>query len=306
MYKTNKIQEENYDIIIIGAGPAGLTAGIYVHRSNLSSIVFSGKSPPRLALAHRIENYPGLVKPVTGKELLDEIQKQAESQGVIIRYEDILSFYLDSKEKIITSKERLYKSKAVIIAIGLGPRRKSITGEKEFVGRGVSYCAKCDGPLYKDKDVIIIGNDNETGEEALELIGMGVNTSICTDGKDLEMSNDLLDKLNEKGVNFYNNSSIKEIFGTQTVEGIQLEDKNKIESNGVFIIDTVPASLLLQTSALKLAENGCIEVNVGMETNIKGVFAAGDIICGYKQVSTAVGTGAIAALSAIKYIRSLK
>ncbi len=300
------MEEEVYDVIIIGAGPAGLTAGIYTIRANLKTIIFSGKSPPRITLAHKIENYPGFIESISGNELLDRMEKQTKALGAIIRDEDVISTYLDSDEKMVSTKNKVYKSKVVIIATGMGPRRKTLVGEENFVGRGLSYCATCDGPLYRGKKVILMGNDEETGEEALELLGMGVDVSIYTNGKEFEVEESLINQIKERGIKIDMNSKIKEVFGTQSVKGIILDNDEKVESDGVFIVYTIPSSMLLQNSGLKLTEDNRLDVNNQMETNINGVYAAGDIVCEVKQISTAVGTGAIAAQNAIKYIRGLK
>ncbi|NVM03559.1 MAG: FAD-dependent oxidoreductase [Candidatus Helarchaeota archaeon] len=300
------MEEEEYDVIIIGAGPAGLTAGIYAIRANLKTIIFSGKSPPRITLANNIENYPGFIEPISGNELLDRMQKQTEALGATIRDEDVISAYLDADEKMVSTKNKVYKSKVVIIATGMGPRRKTLVGEENFVGRGLSYCATCDGPLYRGKKVILMGNDKETGEEALELLGMGVDVSIYTNGKNFEVEESLIKRIKERGIKIDEDSKLKEVFGTQSVKGIILENDDKIESDGVFIVYTMPSSMLLQSSGLKLTEDNRLDVNSQMETNIKGVYAAGDVVCEVKQISTAVGTGATAAQNAIKYIRALK
>jgi len=300
------LNEETYDVIIIGAGPAGLTAGLYTKRANLSTIIFNGKTPSILTLAHKIENYPGVSISITGKELLDKIRKHAEAYNVIIRNEDIISAYLDGEEKMVTSKFRLYKSKAVIFATGIGPRRKTFIGEEALVGRGVSYCAVCDGPLYRGKKVILIGNDEETGEDALELQGMGANVLIYTNNKKLEVKNHIIERIKEKGINIDEESQVKEIIGSQSAKGIKLENGKIIEADGIFIVYTMPSSLLFQSAGLTLTKNNNIKVNNLMETNKEGVYAAGDVIPGFNQVSIAVGTGAIAAMSAIKYIREKK
>ncbi|MHA1299479.1 MAG: NAD(P)/FAD-dependent oxidoreductase [Candidatus Helarchaeota archaeon] len=300
------MEEETYDVVVIGAGPAGLTAGIYTKRANLSTIVFSGKSPPRLTLAHKIENYPGVSTSITGTELLNKMREQAIAQGVLIRNEDIISLYLDGTEKMVTSKTKLYKSKVVIIATGMGPRRKTLIREEELVGRGLSYCAICDGPLYKGKTVIMIGNDKETGEEALELQGMGINVLIYTNGKKLEVEEKVLTILKSKGIKIDEDSQITEVVGTQSAKGIKLKNGNIVEADGIFIVYTMPSSMLFQNAGLKLTKNNNIEVNSQMETNKKGVYAAGDVIPGYNQVSIAVGTGATAAMSAIIHIRENK
>ncbi|MHA1385556.1 MAG: NAD(P)/FAD-dependent oxidoreductase, partial [Candidatus Helarchaeota archaeon] len=242
------MEEETYDVVVIGAGPAGLTAGIYTKRANLSTIVFSGKSPPRLTLAHKIENYPGVSTSITGTELLNKMREQAIAQGVLIRNEDIISLYLDGTEKMVTSKTKLYKSKVVIIATGMGPRRKTLIREEELVGRGLSYCAICDGPLYKGKTVIMIGNDKETGEEALELQGMGINVLIYTNGKKLEVEEKVLTILKSKGIKIDEDSQITEVVGTQSAKGIKLKNGNIVEADGIFIVYTMPSSMLFQNA----------------------------------------------------------
>ncbi|MBD3230536.1 MAG: thioredoxin reductase [Candidatus Lokiarchaeota archaeon] len=299
------MKEEMFDVVIVGAGPAGLTAGIYTERSNLDTLILHGKTLPKLILAHKIENYPGFLGSVIGKELFKIMKEQAESYGSIIRRDNVINLVLKGKAKAVLTGNKIYKAKAVIIATGSGPRRKTFINEDKFIGFGVSYCAKCDGPLFKDRKVIIIGDDDETAEEALDLNNMGVNVSIYTNDKDLNMDSELAEKVKNKGIEINTESKIKEIYGKLGVKGVITEKGEKIELDGVFINYTMPTSSLFKNTGLELEEDKRIKVNTLMETNIEGVFAAGDVIDCYNQVAIAVGTGAAAALSAIKYVRKL-
>lgn len=299
------MQEEKFDVVIIGAGPAGLTAGIYTQRSNLKTLILHGKATPKLVLAHRIENYPGFLGSVIGEELYETMKKQAKSFGSLIREENVIGLVLSGKEKAVLTGNHIYKTKAVIIATGSGSQCKTFGNEDKFIGFGVSYCAKCDGPLFKERRVIILGNDEDTGEEALDLFNMGVNVSIYTNGTDLEMDENILKKIKSNGIKIDKETKIKEIYGELGVKGIITESGEKRDVDGVFINYTMPTSALFKNTNLDLEENKRIMVNTLMGTNIEGVFAAGDVINSYNQVSIAVGTGATAGLSAIKYVRKL-
>lgn len=300
---------ENYDVIIIGGGPAGLTAGIYSARANLKTLVLD-KSKTAGALAHAslIENYPGLEKPVSGKELLERMRSQALSFGVEYKEEQAVGVDFKSEPKQVITLANSYSAKAVIIATGAMGRKPTIPGEGELLGRGVSYCAVCDAPFFRGKKVAVLGDSEEAVKEALYLTEFAEICYLITPSTKLKV---------EHGHPVYSNSkikiltehSIKEITGTDFVTGVLVKDKEgaekQIDVSGVFVYlaGSQPVTDFLGET-LKVDEKGFIIVDSFMQTSIPGVFAAGDVASPYaRQVVIACAQGAIAALSAEKYIR---
>ncbi|MEN2985265.1 MAG: FAD-dependent oxidoreductase [Thermodesulfovibrionaceae bacterium] len=298
-----------YDLVVIGGGPAGLTAGIYAARANLKTLILDkSKTAGALAYASLIENYPGLEKPISGRELLEKIRKQAISFGAEYKEEQVVGVNLVSEPKEAITIKDSYKAKAIIIATGAMGRKPTIKGEAELLGRGVSYCAVCDAPFFRGKKVAVAGDSEEAAKEALYLTQFAEECYIVTPSSKL--------KIDERHPIFSNNKvkimtgySIKEIKGADFVTGLLLKDKEGIELlldvSGVFIYmaGSQPVTDFLG-EVLEVDERGFIVVDNFMQTNISGVFAAGDVATPYlRQVVVACAQGAIAAVSAEKYIR---
>lgn len=300
---------EVYDVIIIGGGPAGLTAGIYSARANLKTIILDkSKTAGALAYASLIENYPGLEKPLTGKELLERIRLQTLSFGVEYKEEQVVGVDLVSETKEVITMGGSYKGKAVIIATGSMGRKPTIKGEGELLGRGVSYCAVCDAPFFRGKKVAILGDSEEAAKEAQYLTEFAEECFLITPSSKLKVDLEHPVFSNRK-VKILTGYSIKEITGTDFVTGILVKDKegieNHIEISGVFVYlqGSQPVTDFLG-EALQVDERGFIMVDNFMQTNIQGVFAAGDVASPHaRQVVIACAQGAISALSAEKYVR---
>lgn len=300
---------ELYDVIIIGGGPAGLTAGIYSARANLKTIILDkSKTAGALAYASLIENYPGLEKPLTGKELLERIRSQTLSFGVEYKEEQVVGVDLVSETKEVITMGGSYKGKAVIIATGSMGRKPTIKGEGELLGRGVSYCAVCDAPFFRGKKVAVLGDSEEAAKEAQYLTEFAEECFLITPSSKLKVDSEHPVFSNRK-VKILTGYSIKEITGTDFVTGIQVKDKegveNHIEISGVFVYlqGSQPVTDFLG-EALQVDERGFIIVDNFMQTNIQGIFAAGDVASPHaRQVIIACAQGAIAALSAEKYVR---
>jgi len=300
-----------YDVIIIGGGPAGLSAAQYASRAKLKTVVLDKSSTAgALAYASHIENYPGLLNPVQGKELLEIFRKQALKFGAEFFEAQVVGVRFDSEIKEVSTMGSLYKGKTVIIATGSMGRKPSIKGEAEFLGKGVSYCAVCDAAFFKGKTVCVYGNSEEAVKEAGYLTRFVEMVYLISPTPELKVeSRQALDLPNLKVIN---GSTITGIEGTETVERVRLLDTNKKEAeipvSGVFvyIYGSRPIVDFLYGS-LELTEEECIETNKHMETKSPGVFAAGDVTCTYvRQVVTAVANGAVAVLSAEKYIHNRK
>ncbi|MFH1355121.1 MAG: thioredoxin-disulfide reductase [Candidatus Omnitrophota bacterium] len=299
-----------HDLIIIGAGPAGLTAGLYAGRSRLKTLILEKLSVGgRILLTESIENYPGFIDGVAPSDLIKRIEGQVRKLDVKISYEEVLE--LDCELISVKTDLKTYSAGAIIIATGAHPKRLGITGEEKFTGRGVSYCAICDGAFYRDKDVMIIGGGNSMAEEALFLTRFAKQVNIVHRRSELRASEVLQERLRKnKKINFILHSVISKITGSDKVESVQIKDVNSGEErimrcDGVFIYVGYTPDTQFVKDKLKLDDNGFIITQDDLSTSVEGIFACGD--CRKKtlyQVITACGDGATAADSAYKLIAS--
>jgi thioredoxin reductase (NADPH) len=300
-----------YDVVIIGGGPAGLTAGQYTARAKLKTVILD-KSATAGALAYssKIENYPGLTNPVPGKELLDIMRKQAIEFGVEYVETQVVGVSLSDETKEAITMDRSYRGKTIIVATGSMGRKPSIKGEGEFLGRGVSYCAICDAAFYKGLRICVIGNSEEAVKEAGVLTRFAETVYLISPTQKLHIDDHpVLQEPNLKVLLGYTVTSIE---GGDLVEKIKMLDPDKkeveLELAGVFVYlhGNKPVIDFLY-GAIETGEDGCIPVNHLMETSVTGVFAAGDVTCTeVRQVVVAASNGCIAALSAEKYIYKRK
>lgn len=297
-----------HDLIIIGAGPAGLTAALYAGRSRLDTLLFEKMAVGgRILMSETIENYPGFPGGISTVELMDRMQAQAKELGVKIENDEVLD--LDCINKTIRTSGASFTARAIIIASGARPRKLNIPGEEKYTGRGVSYCATCDAPFYKEKKVVIIGGGNAVAEEAMYLSRFAGSVNIIHRRPDLRASPILQERLQQdKKINFILSSVVTEIKGTQKVEMVRIKDvlsgkENDFKCDGVFIyIGSTPETVFLK-GKLQMDEAGFILASDNMSTSVEGVFACGD--CrrkGLYQVINACGDGAVAADSAYKFI----
>jgi len=303
--------EEVYDVIIIGGGPAGLTAAQYASRADLKTIVLD-KSPTAGALAFtsRIENYPGLVKPMSGKELLDLFRQQAIQFGAEYREEQVVGVDLEGDVKEVHTIQNTYKGKTVIIATGAMGRKPSIKGEKEFLGKGVSYCAICDAAFYRGLKVCVIGDSEEAIKEAGVLTRFADKVYLIASSKELKSDHPAL---SSDKIEVIKGHTMVEIKGDEVVRGIVIKDRDsgeerQMDVDGVFVYlhGSRPVVDFLNF-AVELSDDECILADKMMETSIPGVFTAGDVTCvEVRQVVVAAAYGCIAALSAEKYIHHRK
>ncbi len=299
-----------HDLIIIGAGPAGLTAALYAGRARMDTLVLEKMVVGgRILLTETIENFPGFPGGISAQELTRRMQEQVKGLGIEIKSEEVLA--LDCRLKSITTDEKNYSAKTIIIATGAKARKLGVPGEDKLVGRGVSYCATCDGPLFKDKNVVVIGGGNAVAEEALYLSRFAGRVSIIHRRNDLRASAILQQELKEnKKISFILSNTVTQILGSTKVESLKIKNVNTaqeqvINCDGVFIyIGYDPDTNLVRTK-LNLDESGFIITDEAMLTSEGGIFACGD--CRKKslyQVITACADGAIAAESAYKFISS--
>ncbi|MEW6066699.1 MAG: FAD-dependent oxidoreductase [Nitrospirota bacterium] len=296
-----------YGVIIIGGGPSGLAAAQYASRAKLKAIILD-KSPTAGALAYtsKIENYPGLAQPVSGKKLLDIMREQAIGFGAEYTEAQVVGINLSGDLKEIFTLDKTYNGKTVIIATGAMGRKPSIKGEAEFLGRGVSYCAICDAAFFRGKKVCVIGNSEEAVKEAGVLTRFAEIVYLISPTPNY---NPVLKEPNMKVLSGYTVASIE---GTDVVEKIKLvtsdNRESELELSGVFVYlhGNKPITEFLG-DMLETGQDGCIRVNHAMETSMPGVFAAGDVTCSeIRQVVVAASHGCIAALSAEKYLYNRK
>jgi len=314
--KESKAEElaEEYDVVILGGGPAGLTSSIYASRGKLKTLlvekeIIGGEA----ASTDMIENYPGFPEGISGVELAERMREQAERFGTQITYANIESLDLKSQPKTIKlDNGSTVKAKAVIIASGTSPKSLNIPGEKEFKGRGVSYCATCDGPIFTGKDIAIIGAGNSGLQEGLFILKFVKSLTIVEFLPTIQAEKILQDRMNEHdNVTWLLNHQITAIKGDNWVSSIVVKDRatneeKEIPVQGVFVyIGLVPNTDYLKDQ-VDLNDWGYIKTDHQMRTSVPGVFAAGDIReKELRQVATAIGDGAIAAASAQHYIENL-
>jgi len=301
-----------YDLLIVGAGPAGLTAALYAGRSRLKTLILEKIGVGgRIILTEVIENFPGFVDGIHTADLIKHMQEQVAKLGVNIALEEVLE--IDCKLKSVQTNAGTYSADAIIIATGAQPRKLGVPGEDKLTGRGVSYCATCDGPLYRDKFVAIVGGGNAMAEEALYLTRFAKSVNIIHRREQLRASAILQEELKEnKKINFILSSVLTEIIGSGKVEAMKIKDLNTsqeklIQCEGIFIyVGFIPDTAFVKDK-LKLDERGFIITSEDMSTSCDGIFACGD--CRRKtlyQVITACGDGAMAADSAYRYLVSQK
>lgn len=283
-----------YDVIIIGAGPAGISASLYTRRANLKTLVlYSDKSS--LEKTDKIENYYGFKDGIDGKELYFSGIKQTEKIGTDVKKEEVINIVNEDKKFSITTSKNKYVSKVVILATGNKKNKPQIDGIDRLEGKGISYCAICDGFFYKNKSVAVLGNSKYALSEVNDLINVVKDITVLTNGKDKPEIIDDRIKLETK--------KIKEIEGKEKVEKIKFEDGSKMNVDGIFIAEGVAGSTEFAKKMGAFIKQNKIVVNENMETNIKGLYACGDCTGGILQISKAVYEGTVAGLQAIKYLK---
>lgn len=305
-----------YDVIIIGAGPAGLTAALYCTRFGLKTLILEKMvAGGQILLSERIDNYPGFYGGIATQDLIEKMKKQIEDLGAKIEIDEaqeiISEKHLQNHFFTIKGKYNSYPAKSIIIATGAKPRKLNIKGEDKFIGRGVSYCGTCDGPLFRDKDVAVIGGGDTAIEEALFLTKYAQKVSIIHRRQELRASQILEDKArNNPKINFILDSVIDEIAGQDKVEAtvirnVKTNATTRFSCQGVFVFVGVEPNTAFVKNLLNIDESGFIMTTCALEASRQGIFACGDCLKkNLYQVITACGEGALAADSAHKYLLS--
>ena len=284
-----------YDVIIIGSGPAGISAGIYLKRAKKNVLIIS-KGKGALEKAERIDNYYGF-ESISGKDLYNIGIKQARNLNIPIENEEVTNISFE-KDFVVTTVNRLYEAKYVIIATGTNRKIPNIKGIKEFEGKGVSYCAICDAFFYRNKNVAVIGNGNYAIHEASHLKPVAKSVTILTNGKEMVENRSTADfEIDE--------TPIREFRGTNVIEEVEFDNNNTKKIDGVFIAIGTASSTDLAKKIGAVVKNNNILVDENMETTVKGMYACGDCTGGLLQVNKAVYEGAKAALSIIKKAKDI-
>ena len=299
-------------VIILGTGPAGLSASLYAARANLNPLVLTGTQiGGQAALTDRIENYPGFPEGVGGAELADLFQKNAERFGTRIEYDTATEVDLSSRPFVVKTYSKSFETQSLIIATGATPNKLRIPGEDEFLGKGVSYCATCDGWFFKDKAVIVVGGGDSALEEGIFLTRYVSSVKIIHRRDELRAGAILQKRaLSNPKIEVVWDSVVKEVKGSDGVEKVEIENvktgkRSELLTDGFFVFIGHKPTTELFKSQLELDEKGYIIVDKRMRTNIPGVFVAGEA-CDplYRQVITSAGRGAMAAIEATRLLES--
>ncbi len=301
------------NVIIIGSGPAGFTAGLYTARANLSPLLITGNEyGGQVSITYEVENYPGFPDSLSGPELVEKMKLQAEKFGTRVEFDYVSEIVMDQHPFVVrTANGKEYKAKSIIVCTGASPRYLEVPGEKEYTGKGVSYCATCDGFFFRGKDVIVVGGGDSAVEEALFLTKFATRVRVLHRRDQLRASKILQDRAfsNEK-VEFVWNTVVTEVLGDPdgkvrgvTVQNTVTGELSELQTDGVFIfVGHLPNNNLLQ-GKLELDEDGHLIADSKMRTNIPGIFAAGEIMDkSFKQVATSVGQGCAAAMQAERWL----
>ena len=286
-----------YDIVIVGAGPAGLTAAIYALRANKKVLVLEAKSyGGQIVNASKVENYPGIAS-ISGFDFATNLYEQVKSLGAEFKFETVIRV----EDHTVITNSNTYKAKAIILATGALNRKLNIKGEKELIGKGVSYCATCDGNFYKNKDVAVIGGGNTALEDAIYLSNIAHKVYIIHRRDTFRGEDKYVSELkNKDNIEFIMNTNVISINGDVCVTDIELDNGKNLKVDGVFIAVGQEPKNDIFANIVDL-DNGYIKADENMHTNKKHIYAAGDTrVKGLRQLTTAVSDGAIAATEAIK------
>jgi len=301
------------DLIIIGGGPAGLTAGLYAARSRLKTVLLEKLSPGgQVLLTDTVENYPGFPDGISGFELMDLMRRQAENFGLTIRNQEVIRLHLTPEKKEVVTEKGTLESRSLILTTGAMPRKLAIEGEERLTGKGVSYCATCDGPFYRDREVAVIGGGDTAVEEALYLTRFARKVHLVHRRNALRATKLLQERaLAEQKIAFVWDTVPLRILGEAGVEEIELKHVksgrlSRLRVDGLFVFVGYDPNNGLLKGLLELDSYGFVVTDNDLKTSVPGVFAAGDIRSKLlRQISTAVGEGATAAFAAERYLENV-
>jgi thioredoxin reductase (NADPH) len=305
---------KDFDVVIVGGGPAALAAAVYTCRALLKTVILEKKFlGGQLVGTELIENYPGFPEVISGVDLTQRMEAQAKRFGVEIRYEEVSKLHVENGLKVVTTDTDAYGSHVIILAAGAEPKKLGVPGEDEFYGRGVSYCATCDGAFFRDKDVVVVGGGDSAITEGIFLTKYAKSVQIIHRRDEFRATKIYLDEaFSNPKIKAIFNTVIESIYGQEKVDGavtrnILTKEKKDIPCQGVFVfIGSVPNTDFLGN--LLCTDAGChIETNIHMETAVEGLYAVGDIRKNsYRQIATAIGEGVTAAIAAEHKLAELK
>ena len=308
------MNDKIYDVVIIGGGPAGFTSGIYTAREKLDTVLLEKSMTGGIPnVTDLIENYPGFPEGIAGPDLMMKFKRQAEKFGVNIReYDEVRQIVPGKQYHTIKTEKKEYRAKTVIIATGGLPRLLNVPGEKELIGRGVSYCATCDGPFYKDTEIAVAGGGNAAIQEALFLTKFAAKVTIIHRRDELRASPILQQRaFANKKIDFIWDSVVTNIYGENVVEGAEIknvktDEMSRHKFDGVFVfIGWIPNAEFVK-DIVKFDDEGHIITDRYMNTSVQGIFAVGDVRSKkFRQIAEAVGDATVGALSVSEYISEL-
>lgn len=300
-----------YDVVIIGGGPAGASAAIYTARAELRTLVIDkGLTAGALGITTKISNYPGVPGTVTGAEIVETMRKQAESFGAKFITDKVVGVDLSSEPKMVMAGTDAFQTKTIILATGSMGRSNTVDGEEEFLGRGVSYCATCDGAFFRDRPVAVVGNNDEALEETMFLTKFANHIDLIVPTPDFKASKGAIHEVTESGkITVHKGTRFKGVVGDQTVTGIRVQQRDSKEEQtlpveGVFIFlqGAQPITDYLMDQ-IEMSDKSCIKIDRDLQTSVPGVFAVGDLLCSHvKQAIIAAADGVKAAIAVDKYI----
>jgi thioredoxin reductase (NADPH) len=303
-------EHNHFDVVIIGSGPAGYTASIYTSRAKLKTLVISGSLPGgQLMTTTEVENYPGFPNGIDGPELMTYMLQQSERFGTTMLIDEVSGVDFSSKPFKIFAGSSVYTSKSVLISTGATPRKLGIRSEQEFSGKGLSYCATCDGPFFKNQDIIVVGGGDTALEEATFLTKFGKTVKVVHRRDSLRASKILQERAFENPkIEFIWDSSVVNVIGDKKVSSVVIKNINtaeekKLDAGGIFVAIGHEPNTSIFKGQVDLDEKGYVMVQNGTRTNVDGVFAAGDVHdFKYRQAITAAGFGCMAALDIEKWL----
>ncbi len=310
------LEKEIYDLIIVGGGPCGLSASVYAGRSNLKTLVIEEYAcGGQILNTYEIKNYPGFEN-ISGPELADKMEKQSKALGVLFKYEKVVDFDFSQKIKIVKTQKNEYLAKAIILSLGASPRKLGLERETELTGKGVSYCAICDGGFFKNKTVAVVGGGNSAMEDAPYLTNLASKTYLINRSEKFRAMQSLVDNMenlrSQGKINLVQNSVVTKLNGENKLESIDVKNTQTgeiqtIAVDGLFIeIGRVPNTNFL-ADKITLDEYGYIVTDSNLMTSVNGVFAGGDVIKkSLRQIVTASSDGAICATNAQNYLQTFE
>lgn len=306
-------EEEPYDVIVIGGGPAGSTAAIYAARADLRTLVLDkGITAGALGMASKIANYPGMPETISGAELVARMREQAASFGADVLIDKVLRVDLRKDPKEVWGGEKMYRGRVVIVATGSMGRTRYLPGEEALIGRGVAYCATCDAAFFRGRDVAVVGNNDEAVDEALTLTRFASHVHLFSPGSELRASEELVqDVMEHADVTVHLSTPVREIVGEKKVEGVRFTSEGEehvlpVAGAFVYLQGNQPVTDFL-FGQLPTGEDGCVLVDGDYQTTVSGVFAVGDVVCGHlRQATTSAAEGVTAAMAADRYLRGRK